>query len=199
VDVRWEWFPAGQEVIAASLFYKSFDKPIERFVEATAQLRTSYTNAKSARNVGVELEARHAIGRRFFVGANYTFVDSNVELEAAQENVLTSLTRPLSGTSKHVFNGMLEANVQPVTARVLVNYFSERIVDVGSLGLPDIYEEGRPTVDLVVSGRLGRRLTVRFAGENLGNRRVRFTQGDEVHRTFTYGRTFTVQFSVTGR
>jgi outer membrane receptor protein involved in Fe transport len=94
---------------------------------------------------------------------------------------------------------MLEANVQPVTARVLVNYFSERIVDVGSLGLPDIYEEGRPTVDLVVSGRLGRRLTVRFAGENLGNRRVRFTQGDEVHRTFTYGRTFTVQFSVTGR
>ena len=33
-----------------------FDKPIERFVEPTSQLRTSYTNAKSARNFGIELK-----------------------------------------------------------------------------------------------------------------------------------------------
>jgi len=199
VDVRWEWFPGATEVIAASLFFKDFDQPIERFVEPTAQLRTSFTNAKSARNVGFELEARREFSDHVVAGGNYTFVDSSIELQSFQTNVLTSLERPLAGTSKHIFNAMFEVNVAPVTARFLVNTFSDRIVDVGSLGLPDIFEEGRTTLDLVVSGRIGRSLTVRFAAENLGNSPVRFLQGSETHREFTYGRTFAVQFSVSGR
>jgi hypothetical protein len=94
---------------------------------------------------------------------------------------------------------MIEANVSPVNVRFLTNAFSDRIADVGALGLPDIIEEGRPTFDLVVSARLGQRVTVRFSGENLGNRRIRFLQGDQIHREFEYGRTFAVQFAVTGR
>jgi hypothetical protein len=199
VDVRWEWFPGATEIVAASVFFKSFDQPIERFIEPTSQLRTSFTNAKSARNFGIELEGRRDLGRGVIIGGNYTFVDSTIALESFQTNVLTSLDRPLSGTSRHLVNAMVEANVRPVTARVLVNYFSDRIVDVGALGLPDIVEEGRPSLDLVVSARLGSRLSVRFAGENLGNRAVRFLQGGQVHRRFEYGRTFGVQFSVTGR
>jgi hypothetical protein len=198
VDARFEWFPSSLEVIAASVFFKHFDQPIERFVEPTAQLRTSFTNAKSARNFGVELEARKRVSSAFSVGGNYTFVDSSITLQDFQTNVLTSLERPLSGTSRHVANAMVEGYVAPVTARVLVNYFGDRIVDVGSLGLPDILEEGRTTVDLVVSSRLGQRFSVRFSAENLGNRPVRFLQGPETHREFTLGRTFAVQFGVIG-
>jgi outer membrane receptor protein involved in Fe transport len=199
VDVRWEWFPGAREVVAASFFFKSFDRPIERFIEPTAQLRTSFTNARSARNYGLELEARREVGGGFVVGGNYTFIDSNIELEPFQTNVLTSLERPLSGTSRHLFNAMIEANVAPVSVRFLTNAFSDRIVDVGALGLPDILEEGRPTVDVVVSARLGRMFTVRVAGENLGNRPIRFVQGGQIHREFEYGRTFAVQFSITDR
>jgi hypothetical protein len=94
---------------------------------------------------------------------------------------------------------MIEANVAPVSVRFLTNAFSDRIVDVGALGLPDILEEGRPTVDVVVSARLGRMFTVRVAGENLGNRPIRFVQGGQIHREFEYGRTFAVQFSITDR
>jgi hypothetical protein len=54
-------------------------------------------------------------------------------------------------------------------------------------------------VDLVLTARLGQRLGVRFAAENLGNTPVRFLQGSETHREFSLGRTFVVQFSVTGR
>jgi TonB-dependent receptor len=198
VDVRWEWFPSGSEVVAASVFYKRFDQPIERFVEPTAQLRTSYTNADSARNLGIEIEGRRRLGAHVTLGANYTFVDSSITLAASQTNVLTSLERPLSGTSKHLFNGMVEVAGSAVSARFLVNYFGARIVDVGSLGLPDILEEGRPTVDAVVSARLSPRFNVRFQAENLGDQEVRFLQGGQPQRIYTVGRTFMVSFGFTG-
>jgi len=197
VDVRWEWFPGGAEVIAASLFLKSFDQPIERFVEPTSQLRTSFTNAESARNIGFELEARKAVAPGVTMGGNYTFVDSNIKLQDFQTNVLTSLERPLSGTSKHVFNGLIEGQGGPVTARLLVNFFGDRIVDVGSLGLPDISEEGRTTVDLVLSARVNRLMSLRLSAENLTDQPVRFFQGTEVHRRYNIGRAFAVQVSVT--
>jgi Carboxypeptidase regulatory-like domain/TonB-dependent Receptor Plug Domain len=198
VDARWEWFPGATEVVAASVFFKSFDKPIERFVEPTAQLRTSYTNAKSARNIGIELEARKQVHDHVTVGANYTFVDSSITLESSQTNVLTSLERPLAGTSKQVFNGVFEVFNDRASARLLVNYTGERIADVGSLGLPDILEDGRPTVDFVVSARLHPRFNVRFLAENLGNRAVRFSQGGLTQREFTLGRVIQFQFGIIG-
>lgn len=191
-DLRWERFGAAEEVMAASVFYKNFDQPIERFVEPTAQLRTSFTNAKSARNFGVELEVRKRLSDLFLMGVNYTFVDSSIELEAFQTNVLTSLERPLSGTSKHIVNGMVEARLPFATARVLVNHFSDRIAEVGSLGLPDIFEEGRTTIDLALS-KVINKLTFRLSGENLGNTSVRFLQGPQTHRQYTLGRTFAFQ------
>jgi hypothetical protein len=81
---------------------------------------------------------------------------------------------------------------------VLLNYFSDRIVDVGSLGLPDILEEGRPTVDVVVTARLGQRLRLRFQMENLGNQAIRFIQGGLDQRVFTLGRTFAVNVGLVG-
>lgn len=197
VDVRWEWFPGAAEVIAASVFVKNFSQPIERFVEPTAQLRTSFTNAESARNIGLELEARKGLGGGITIGGNYTFVDSNIVLQDFQTNVLTSLERPLSGTSKHVFNGLIEGQRGPVTARLLLNYFGDRIVDVGSLGLPDIFEQGRTTLDAVVSARLNQLMSLRLAAENLTDQPVRFLQGSEVHRRYNIGRSFAVQVSLT--
>jgi len=197
-DVRWEWFPGAAQVISASVFYKHFDKPIERFVEPTAQLRTSYQNAKSARNVGFELEARREVVDHFTVAGNYTFVDSNIELEPGQTNVLTTLDRPLAGTSQNIFNGSLEVDYPVFSARFLMNYFDDRIADVGSLGLPDIYEDGRFTLDLVGTFRFARHVSLRVAGENLTNEQVRFSQGGLDQRLYTMGRVFTIKFGYSG-
>ena len=192
-DVRWEWFPRGEEVVAASFFYKSFGDPIERFVEPTAQLRTSFQNADSARNAGIELEARKLVAPGLFVGGNYTWVDSSITLTPSQTNVLTTLERPLAGTSENLFNGFVEARVARLTARVLWNYFDDRIVDVGSLGLPDIFEKGRSTVDFIAQYRFPR-FNVRFAADNLSDEPIEYTQGGLSQRRFTWGRTFSVQF-----
>lgn len=192
-DVRWEWFPGAEEVISASVFLKNFDQPIERFVEPTAQLRTSYTNASSARNLGVELEARKRLNAFFLVGANYTFVDSEISLTPAQGNVLTTLQRPLAGTSRHLFNGMAEARRGGTVLRVLFNAFDDRIGDVGSLGLPDITEKGRATVDLALSQRIGR-FNIRLGADNLTDAPITFLQGAETQREYRIGRTVMVSF-----
>ena len=192
-DVRWEWFGGSEEVLSASVFMKRFDQPIERIVQATSQLRTSYDNAKSARNTGIELEARKRFSELFLASVNYTFVDSTISLNADQTNTLTSLERPLSGTSKHLVNGLVEARLPFVTARLLVNHFSDRIADVGSFGLPDIFEEGRTTIDAAVSKTIGK-LRLRLSADNLTDTEVRFLQGaGNVHRVFKMGRTYMFQ------
>lgn len=192
-DLRWEWFPGAEEVVSASVFFKNFDQPIERFVEPTAQLRTSYTNAASARNFGIELEARKRVTDFFLAGANYTFVDSEIELTPAQNNVLTSLVRPLSGTSRHLFNGLAEIRAGGTVGRVLVNYFGDRIADVGSLGLPDILEKGRATIDVALSQRIGR-LNLRLSADNLTDEPVSFLQSAETQREYRIGRTLQITF-----
>jgi hypothetical protein len=190
VDVRWEMFPGGDQVVSASMFYKHFSDPIERIVEPTAQLRTSFTNAESARNVGLELEARQRFGGQFMIGANYTFVDSSITLSGAATQVQTSLERPLAGQSKNLFNFVFEAGSGgPVTGRLLYNFFGERISDVGSLGLPDIVEDARGSLDFVVSSRW-RSLNVRFQAENLTDEAYTFKQADLLQREYKLGRSF---------
>jgi outer membrane receptor protein involved in Fe transport len=197
-DLRWEWFPSGgaadAEVVAVSAFWKNFTDPIERVVEATAFFRTSYTNAKGARNLGFEIEARKALGRTWLVGLNYTFVDSKVELDRTGSQIQTNLERPLAGQSQNVANGLVEFRAGDFRARALVNYFDDRISDVGALGLPDTFEEGRVTLDVVLSRRLGA-FSVRLAGENLTDAEDLFTIGGSQHRLYKMGRSISLGVS----
>lgn len=58
-DLRLEFFPRTGEVLAVSGFAKSFTNPIEIFVESSSSHSAiEYLNAESAKNLGVEFEAR---------------------------------------------------------------------------------------------------------------------------------------------
>src|SRR5262249_52237573 len=57
-DARWEWFPGGNQLVAASVFAKTFNNPIEQVIVPSNDLRQSFVNAKGARNFGFELEFR---------------------------------------------------------------------------------------------------------------------------------------------
>jgi TonB-dependent receptor len=196
VDARWELFPGGRSILAASGFFKRFDQPIERIVIASAQPITTFQNADSARNFGLELETAYDFGRGIFLNANYTFVDSKISLLPEQRSVQTSLERALAGQSENLFNVTAEYAVRGFSARVLVNYAGDRISDVGSNQAPDIIEEGRETVDFVFTQRLGSRFSFRLSGENLTDSEYLFTQGTESQRVFKLGRTFGVSFGV---
>ena len=197
-DARWEWFPGAEEVVSASFFFKRFDDPIERIVEPTAQLRTSFTNADTARNAGVELELRSLVGRHFLVGANYTRVDSEVTLSPASRQVQTSLVRPLAGTSANLFNALFEVRGPGFSGRLLWNYFDDRISDVGSLGLPDIIEKGRQSLDFVFSKRWDP-ASIKVALSNLTDQDYAYTQGADgpTQRIYNLGRS--ISFGITWR
>jgi hypothetical protein len=194
VDGRWETFLGNRGIAAASVFYKHFDQPIERVVLASAQPIVTFQNADSARNFGLELEAGHQATSNVFLSANYTFVDSKITLRPEQRTVQTSLERPLAGQSKNLFNMSAEFTAKGFGARALVNYAGDRISDVGSNEAPDIIEEGRASVDLVVSQRIGR-MGIRFTIDNVTDSEYLFTQGTEEQRVYKLGRAIGVSIS----
>lgn len=197
VDGRWEMFPGGRSIVAASVFYKHFDGPIERVVIAAANPIVTFQNADRARNFGLELEAGHSIGEHVFVNANYTLVDSRIALLPEQRTVQTSLERPLAGQSKNLFNLAGEFSARGFSTRVLFNYAGDRISDVGANQAPDIIEEGRGSLDLVLSQRV-RGLGIRLTLENLTDSDYRFTQqgADRDQRRFNVGRTIGLSFGL---
>jgi outer membrane receptor protein involved in Fe transport len=189
VDARWEMFPGGRSILAASFFYKGFDQPIERVVLGGAQPIVTFQNAESARNLGLELEGAYELGAGFFVNANYTFVDSEITLSPEQQTVQTSRIRPLAGQSKNLFNLTAEFARRGFSARVLLNYAGDRISDVGANQAPDAIEQGRETLDVVLTQRVWSKFTLRLSGENLTDSPIEFTQGSRTQRTFKLGRT----------
>lgn len=204
-DLRWELFPTSGEVMAVSLFYKNIDQPIERVLEATAQIRTSFANAEQGENWGAELEFRRNLAflgeslESLSVSANYTWVDSEVTIPA-EGNILTTLNRPLAGQAENVINTALE--YAPAswgsTFRLLYNYTGEKISDVGALGIPDVMEEARDTLDLVWMHDLGswaNGLRFKLSGENLLDEERLWTQGGLVQRRYTPGREFSLSFN----
>jgi TonB-dependent receptor len=196
VDARWELFPGGRSIVSASTFFKYFDQPIERVVIASANPITTFQNADKARNLGMELETAFELGRGFFVNANYTFVDSKITLLPEQQTVQTSLERPLAGQSNNLFNVTGEYARGGLSVRALINYVGSRISDVGSNGAPDIVEQGRGTVDLVLVQRFGSRYNLRLSVENLTDAEYLFNQGSARQRSFKLGQTYGFAFGV---
>jgi outer membrane receptor protein involved in Fe transport len=201
-DLRWELFPGSNQLLAVSFFYKTFDKPIERTVLATVGLLTTFENADSARNFGFELEFRRNLEfispklNEFAISSNFTLIDSTIDLTNVQNTVLTTRERALQGQSRYVANAIIEW-ARPrwrSTTRLYANYFSSRITDVGSFGLPDVIQQGVPSLEFVyeLSLRENGRWRMRFSGENLNNPRWRWLQGGEIFQSYRLGRTFEV-------
>lgn len=201
-DVRWEYFPGGNQLLAASFFYKTFDNPIERTIRATTGLLTSFDNAESATNYGFELEARRSLDdlspslRGLAVSGNFTFVESDIDLSDVDAIVLTTRNRPMQGQSRYIANAIVEW-AKPEwrsTMRFYANYFSSRITDVGALGLPDVFQQAVTTLDFVYELKLveSGKWKMRFSAENLNNPNWRWRQGGELFQRYILGRTFEV-------
>ncbi len=199
-DLRWEWFLGGDQVVAASYFFKEFTDPIEVTIQPTTDLRQSFINAAGARNQGFELELRRGLGfihhhlDPFSIQSNFTFVDSNVEIPDDLALLLTSKERPLIGQSRYIFNISAEWSKPQwrSSARFYLNAVSRRITNVGTFQLPDIYQERNTFLDFVYQYNIAERWNIRFTAENLGDNRYLWTQADIIQRSFRMGRTLSI-------
>ncbi|WP_437669616.1 TonB-dependent receptor domain-containing protein [Sorangium sp. So ce131] len=190
-DVRFELFPTAGEVMAASVFYKHFEDPIEEIIKpSSGKGRLSWTNGDSGYAAGVELEIRKSLGfidplfRDVTALGNITLVTSEVEINPEPKEggvaIQSTATHPLQGQSPFVINLGLDCSVESTgtSARLLYNVFGARLRTVGK-NMPDEYEQPRHQIDLTVAQRLGEHVELKLAGENLIDAPVRVTQGKE--------------------
>jgi TonB dependent receptor/Carboxypeptidase regulatory-like domain/TonB-dependent Receptor Plug Domain len=179
LDLRFENFPTLREVLAVSLFYKHFSKPIEEIVGSDGKL--GFTNADGAYAVGVELEGRKTLDalapqlKDFTVIGNLTLVKSQVELGNKGANS-TNASRPLSYQSPYVINMALDYDnpKSQTEVRALYNVYGPRITAAGAIDMPDLYELPRQQVDLSVAQKFARHFELKLQAQNILNQPVVF-------------------------
>lgn len=192
-DLRWEWFPRKGELLAVSFFHKEMENPIERGVFSIINNgELQYQNAPKGEVTGVEIEARKRLDafsetlRNFSGGFNYTWIESQVDITAAELAFIRFYepnaegTRELAGQSPYVANVDITYN-QPqwgTTVSVYYNIFGKRISQVSPPGTPNIYEQPAATLDVI--------LTQKFRDHWKATLSVKNVLDEAAEQTYTY-------------
>jgi TonB-dependent receptor len=224
-DLRYEYYPGGENMISVGAFYKRIINPIEFSLNTTQQLiRTfNYANEDLATVAGLEMEARKKLdflGKVFLPEvfnhvtfyANLAIIGSRVEYKG-----LDGLTyaRKLQGQSPYVANLSLfyEHPQSGIVFNTSFNKLGSRIAYIGvdksvqPFGT-DIYEFGRGVWDVQIGKNFKKRGTFRCTlGDLLAQNAVFFQDLNTDNRydkskdntlfSFTYGRTVTFSYAFT--
>lgn len=198
LDARWEWYPSAGEVLSAAVFAKSFDQPIERVYRAAGSgTRTVfYTNAGSASNYGIELEARKSLGtfagvlEGFAIFANLTLMQSEISLGEDTQASATNLKRAMVGQAPFVLNSGITwvSRMGNASATLLFNRVGDRIDAAGDAPLPDVIERARSVVDFSLRMPVHGALAMRLDARNLLDAAYRTTQGTVTREEYFAGR-----------
>ncbi|MSQ99526.1 MAG: TonB-dependent receptor [Xanthomonadales bacterium] len=205
-DLRWDYYFDQEEFVSLGVFYKQFTNPIETVILAGAEQITTFDNAQAADNAGIEFEmytdleffkrwwSGTDIWKKLYVNTNFSWIKSSITLSEDNAAVQTSSSRPLQGQSPYVLNFQLgyDDPDRGTNASLLYNVFGERIVDVGTNGAPDVYEQPRPQLDFIYSQFFHENWRVKCQAKNLLNPEVELTQGDKTRLTFDVGREYTI-------
>lgn len=220
-DLRWEWFFLPGALFSAGGFFKDFSQPIEPFAfQLGSSPAQTWVNTESASLYGAEVEVRATLGflapalEHLSLNANVTVAESRVagdtvviyDPDTGRPLPVASSgyeDRPLFGQSPYVLNlgATYRLPSTGTSATVLFNRFGRRLDAFGGQSLPDIYEEGRNQLDLVLGHPLGRGLELKLSASRLLGNEVRFTQtfppDDETVTTRSYnsGRSFSLSVS----
>ena len=211
-DLRWEYYFSPSESVSVALFRKEFTNPIEKqLLPGAGSLLLTLANAQGATNQGIELDAYKQLsflGRwlddrrwadwldpidwdNWYVSANYSWIDSTIQLDPAQSGFNTNLERPLEGQSPYVVNLQL-GYLHPEGRReatLLYNVSGERIVQVGVDGQPDTYEQPFGQLDFNFKQKLGEEWSFKVRLRNLLDPAVEFRQGEGANiREYRKGR-----------
>ncbi len=175
-DVRWEYFPRTNEVLAVSFFTKGFTDAIEEYVRAATRDFFVPVNSPEATAYGVELELRKSLDfvgsalKRFSFGGNLSLLTSDVIIQDP-DNPTEFLTqnRPLQGQSGFTLNLLLgyASEDRKTDLTLLYNSFGERPVRFGLAYEEPYYEETRHQLDITLQRRLTQSMRLKLSAKNL--------------------------------
>jgi hypothetical protein len=144
-DIKFELYPKSGENISIGFFGKKFFNPIEQVVadgSVPSNLLLTYKNPNEALVYGVEIELRKKLNDWLDLYSNTSFINSEVDINGVK--------RQLQGQSNYVVNGGLNLHKNNNTFNISYNRVGDRISAVGFQGYPDIFENSRDVVDIVI-------------------------------------------------
>lgn len=167
-DLRFEYYPSPGEVFSFSVFYKKFDKPVERIylIEGT-QPGIQYRNMKSARAAGFEVDFRKSLSfispgsrilNKFLVSANFSYISGKVvDLVSVilinpyrDSSYEVNTNRPLQGLSPYIVNAGISYDDTTWGFNVAINRSGRRNLTGGANYLVTQYENPRTILDIQV-------------------------------------------------
>jgi len=195
LDLKYEIFPTSKEMFAVNLFAKKIDNAIERSFLASGNSNgqtITFYNAKHATLAGIELEGIISLSRlsesleKFSLGANATFMYSNVERSAEQSgetDVQANRKRALQGAAPFTINADLKyetknRNNLSRTISLVYNISGTKIYGVGFNKLDNVYEKPFHQLDFVYSNQLSKKWSYKLAVQNLLNDTYRLDLGN---------------------
>lgn len=216
LDLRYELYPNAGELFSVGLFYKDFANPIEVNLKPAGN-RKNYTfgNALRSTSLGSEIELRKSLDvidllKCFSVVANGAYIISNVYFpEGSIER-----DRAMQGQSPYLVNmGIFYSNEkQKLNISLLYNLIGDRILIIGEAmqeianDIPDIYEQHRHLLDLLLTKKFAKRYEFRFGIKDILNQNAIWYQpyaavnGGEnlfmINKQSSPGRTFSFSLSI---
>jgi outer membrane receptor for ferrienterochelin and colicin len=188
-DLRWEYYPSGNEIINFGFFYKRFNNPIETsFVPGggSGGIKTfTFANAASATSIGIEAEFRKSLkgmlnsgfADRLNLLFNAALIQSSVELgNAGLGQAIKS--RSMYGQSPYIINAGIYFHdpISSLYVNMLYNVIGKRIYIVGYDDYPDIYEMPRNLLDLTITKNFGKHFEIKMGVSNILNKGVLLLQ-----------------------
>jgi len=162
VDLRYESYPGKGQLFSASLFYKHFQNPIEQVTRPDVTGEISFNNVPTAKNFGLEVEARTLIGSlidldttaflsNVSIYGNIAVIRSKVDVSQVVGSQYDS--RPLQGQSPYVLNAGIQYKHPKDNWGLALNLnkVGERIAIVGNVNEPDLWENSRTFLDLQIT------------------------------------------------
>ncbi|RJE75731.1 TonB-dependent receptor [Reichenbachiella sp. MSK19-1] len=174
-DLRWETYMQRDEILSVSVFYKTFQDPIELVRIPLQATSTEYQprNVGDGTVLGVELEFRKNLGfagsfmENFSLNGNLTLVKSQIEMTETEYNSRVNQardgqtienTRPMSGQAPYIVNGGISYNnsLLGIDAGMFYNVRGATLTIVGGGIFPDIYEQSFHSLNFNLNKSLGK-------------------------------------------
>ncbi|WP_448701098.1 TonB-dependent receptor domain-containing protein [Mucilaginibacter sp. AW1-3] len=183
-DLRYEFFPKGNDQLLLGVFYKRIANPIEYalinlMAAGSGGFALQAGNYGTANNYGFEADFTKYI-HNFGFRANYSFTNSNITTAKGQRyrdasgNITTrqvEQTRPLQGQSKNIGNlsFLYKDSKLGLDAQISAVYTGERINSVSAYLDNDIWQKGIVTLDFSAEKRIFKKFSIYAKATNLLN------------------------------
>ena len=205
LDVRYEHFNREGDLFSVTAYFKHLDSPIERTQRLNGGATMySFQNADQGMATGLEVELRKKILKDLRVGANVSYMYTNVKLPDG--GAYTNKERSLQGASPILFNADVAytpdfGRGRRLSLALLYNLQGRRIHAVGVQQLGDVHQEAVHTMNFNASYSFNDHISLGLKVNDLLNRALVFKQeipktGDEVEvERFKEGSSFEIGFT----